>query len=604
MDTLSTVKTRFQLATSNQEKRFEKFNDFDYVFHSRLKYFDPNVPARVFNPIIWSFIETIVTRMLVKDPIIGYKPRKVADVAQAKILSELFSYWFQKTEAYPIIVSWVKDALIYGTGIVKMDWYTSPPRMVKSYALDPAGQPIVGEDGNFIVEETPVVDMDDPRLTNVNIYDFFFDPKATSLNNAKWVIHQYWADISDLEAANETSKEFGKVIYNKSALRRIKDGTGKTSESNFEEQRRRAAGNDMGSREDKTVNRIKIWEMWENNRCVVIGNESEILRDETNYYWHGKKPFIHIVDSIVPNEFYGKGEIEPVEKMLHALNTTQNQRITNVNRILNPTWKAKEGIDDSELQFTDNNVIHVTEMDDVDLQEMPDVTSKAYQEQQAIIEQMQRALGVTDITQGLNTPSATAAEVQIKTSQSNERFAHKIKIFEEMGLQNLGEMVYKLYQQFTTKSRVIRVTGRLGEQYITMSPADLVGDFDVIPESNSTLESDRDADFRKFLDLFNILQPYVKTSVPDPVTGEVTETGFIDEMELVKELLNRSGEKDPERYFGQNQAVPGAIPGQTPQTPGVPAQPPVQPVQGSQGVPGANPNAGLEAILGQSQGIS
>ena len=75
MDTLSTVKTRFQLATRNQEKKFQKFNDFDYIFHSRLKHSDPNVPSKVFNPIVWSFIETIVTRMLAKDPIISYKPR-------------------------------------------------------------------------------------------------------------------------------------------------------------------------------------------------------------------------------------------------------------------------------------------------------------------------------------------------------------------------------------------------------------------------------------------------------------------------------------------------------------------------------------------------
>lgn len=599
MTILTTVKTRFEIASKNQEKKFQRFNDFDYIFHSNLKHFDPNIPARVFNPIVWSFIETVVTRMLAKNPVISYKPRESADQAQGKILSELFSYWFEKSNAYPKIVSWVKDALIYGTGIIKIDWYTSPPRMVKSYVLDATGEPVLDAQGEFLVNESAVVDFDDPRLSNVNIYDFFIDPKARSIQDAKWVIHQYWADIADLEAANESSKEYGKVIYNKSALRRIKEGTSKVKESTFEEERKRAAGNDGPNTSDQTVSRVKIWEMWENNRCTVIANETELLRDETNYFWHGKKPFIYIVDSLVPNEFYGKGEVEPVEKLLHALNTTQNQRITNVNRVLNPMWKAKESVDDSELQFTDNGIIHVNDMQDAELQQMPDITSKAYQEQQSLIEQMQRALGITDLVQGLNTPASTKAEVEIKTSQANERFAHKIKLFEEMGLQPLGEIVYKLYQQFTTKKRIIRITGRMGERYIPLTPADLVGDFDVIPESDSTLQTDQQEEFTKFLNLFQILQPYIKRNQVDPVSGQTITSGFIDEMELVKELINRSGEKDPERYFGQDQAVPGAVPGQGPQAPGIPAQPPLQSTEGGTGVPPAPVDPRVAALLGQ-----
>ena len=567
MDILSIVKKRHQTAQKNQEKKFERFNDFDYIYHSVLKYNDPNIPSKVFNPVLWSYIETIVTRMLAKSPIIAYKPREHGDQSQSDIFSDLFAYWFQKADAYPIMVAWVKDALIYGTGIVKIDWHTSVPRMVKSYQTDPMGQPMLDEQGNFVTIETPVVDYDDPRLTNVNIYDFFIDPKARSIKDAKWVIHQYWADINDLEAENKSAEQFGKTIYNKAALRRLRGRAGKVKESTFEETRKEVAGME-GKFNDETVSRIKIWEMWENNKCVVVADETEVLRDEENYFWHGMKPFSYIVDSIVPHEFYGKGEIEPVEKMLHALNTTQNQRITNVNRILSPMWIANDRVDDAELNFIDNGIIHVTEKDDATMLSMPDVTAKAYQEQESILEQMQRSLGVTDLVQGLDTGAQTAHEVDIKTSQANARFAHKTKLFEEMGLKDVGEFVYKLYQQFTTKNKVVRVVGQRGDQYLKITPADLVGDFDVVPESDSTLETDQTAEFQKFLNLFQVLQPYVKQQTIDPVTGQPTEVGILDQNELIKELLNRSGEKDPERYYGQDQAVLGAPQGQAQANPG------------------------------------
>ncbi len=568
MNIISTVEKRYKLALENQREKFDKFNEFDFIYHSKLKHFDPNIPSKVFNPIAWSFIETVVTRMLAKNPVIGYKPREGSDKARSELMTELFSYWYTKTDQYPKMVSWVKDALIYGTGILKVDWFTSSPRMVKSYQTDENGEAAIGEDGKFIIQEEPVIDYDDPRTENVNLYDFFIDPRATSIDDAKWVIHQYFVSIKDLEAENKSAEQFGRVIYNKSALKRLKNE--KANPNEYEAERKKSAGFNYPA-EDNTVDRVKIWEMWEDNRCIFIANEVEVIRDEENYFWHGKKPFIRIVDSIVPHEFWGKGEIEPIEKLVHALNTAQNQRITNVNRVLSPMWKARDSVDDDELQFIDNGVVHISDKDDANIIQIPDITSRAVEEQNTIIDTMQRALGVTDYVQGIQTPGQTAKEVEIKTSQANARFSHKIKLFEEMGLKPLGEYIAALYQQFITNSKIIRITNNPEDILIDVKPADLVGEFDVVPEAESTLEVDQGQEFTKFLNLFNLLQPYLKQQSIDPATGQTIETGLIDQKELIQELLNRSGEKDPEKFFGetggqggQNIEVPGAMGGQEP----------------------------------------
>jgi len=568
MDITAIVKKRYDLAVENQRPKFEKFNDFDYIFHSKLKYFDPNLPSKVFNPAAWSFIETIVTRMLSKDPIVAYKPREGGDKVQSSILTDMFSYWYDKADIYPRMVEWVKSALIYGTGIIKLDWFTSEPRMVKSYVYDINGEAMVDEEGKYITDEYPVIDYDDPRVQNVNIYDFFVDPKATSIDDAKWVIHQYWVEIAELENQNKQAEQYGKTIYSKAGLRKLK--ASKTSDSQYEQERRKAAGyND--NKGDNTVDRVKIWEMWENNRCVMIADESIVLRDEENYYWHGKKPFIRIVDSINIKDFYGKGEIEPIEKVVHAINTVQNQRITNVNRILSPMWKARNTVDDEELQFIDNGIIHVNDLNDAEIIPMPNVTGTAVNEQNVLMETAQRALGVTDYVQGIQTAAQTAKEVEVKTTQANARFAHKVKLFETMGLKKMGEIVYQLYQQFVTTSKVIRVVGPNGERFVRVTAAELAGEYDVVPESESTLEADMSQEFTKFVNLFQLLQPYMRKTVLDPITGSPKETGYINEEEMVRELINKSGEKDPERFIDgggniQSQIATGQ--GQVPQAVG------------------------------------
>ena len=554
------VKSRYDTAFKNQSQKFSKFNDFDYIYNSKLEKNDPNIPSKVFNPAAWSFIETIVTRMLAKNPLINYKPREKNDGTQAKIMSDMFSYWFDKSGAYKVMVEFVKNALIYGTGIVKVDWFTSKERTIKSYVYDESGDAMVGEDGKLITQEIDtVVDYDDPRITNVNIYDFFIDPSATDIENADWVIHQYWANIDDLIRENEVAKEKGENLYNTKALNNLKKAS-QTKKTEFENNRKKATGfSDI--KQDENTTMVKIWEMWSDDELVIIGDESEVLKNGDNPYWHGRKPFIKLVDSIVPHEFYGKGEIEPIEKQVYALNTTQNQRITNVNRILSPMWKANENVDDYELQFIDNGIIHVTQQSDADIITVPDVTKTAVQEQSVIMETMQRALGVTDYVQGVQTPGQTAKEVEVKTTQANARFAHKVKIFEETALRQIGEMVYKLYQQFLTVQRTVRVVGDEGEQYIPIRPADINGEFDVIPESESTLEVDREQEFNKYLNLLQILEPFFKTQVPDPITGQMVEQGFIDRNEFVKELLTKSGIKDPERFFDEQ--IPRGLQGIT-----------------------------------------
>lgn len=522
-DYIGDIQAKYNAALENQREKFDKFNDYEYIFHSKLKKYDPNIPSKVFNPIVWSFIETIVTRMLAKKPTVTFKPREMSDEVQGELWSSLFDYWLSKAGAIQKLNEMVKQALIYGTAIIKVGWRTAKPRKVNSYVTDPmTGEAVVDPmTGQFATEVTEVVDYDDPYIENVNIYDFFFDPAANDIDTAEWVIYQYKTTI---DALNEVPH------YDKKAIKKLIT-TNNPSNEQYEEARRQAAGytNLPKTKEGE----ILIWEYTEDDKVCVVANGDTILYEGANPFWHGKKGFIRYVDSLNPLDFYGKGEIEPVEKMIHALNTLINQRITNTSQILNPPWLAKPNVDDSELQFVPNSIIHVNDLQDVKMMEQRDVTASSFQEQQIIVETIQRTLGVTDYVQGVQTPGQTAAEVEVKTSQANARFAYKLQMFEDMVIRELGEMVYKLYQQFITTEKIIRILGEEGEELIRLTPKDLSGMFDVIPEPGSTLEIDEEKDAQKFLTLYQLMQgkPYIKQ----------------DEMD--KKAFKELGEQDPDKYF-------------------------------------------------------
>lgn len=522
-DYIGDIQAKYNSALENQRDKFDKFNDYEYIFHSKLKKADPNIPSKVFNPIVWSFIETIVTRMLAKKPTVTFKPREHADEEQSELWSALFDYWLTKSGAIQKLNEMVKQALIYGTSIIKVGWKTSKPRKVNSYVTDPmTGEAVVDPmTGQFQATSTEVVDYDDPYIENVNIYDFFFDPRANDIDSADWVIYQYRTTI---EALMEIPH------YDKKAIKKLTTANDPSNEQ-YEDIRRQAAGyNNLPKTKD---GEIVIWEYTEDDKVCVVANGETILYEGTNPYWHGKKGFIRFVDSLNPLDFYGKGEIEPVEKMVHALNTLINQRITNTSQILNPPWLAKPSVDDTELQFVPNSIIHVNDLNDVKMMEQRDVTASSFQEQQIIVETIQRTLGVTDYVQGVQTPGQTAAEVEVKTSQANARFAYKLQMFEDMVIRELGEMVYKLYQQFITSEKIIRILGEDGERLIRLTPADLSGMFDVIPEPGSTLEIDEEKEAQKFLTLYQLMlgKPYIK------------------QMEMDKKAFKELGESDPEKYF-------------------------------------------------------
>jgi hypothetical protein len=541
------IKEKLEKAESSQRPYFDKFSRLDDLYHSKTnsKYTLPN-GSKVFVPISYSFVETILPRMLSTSPKMNYHPQEEQDISKAEIASHLFSYWWDKTNAYIEVHDWVKNALIYGTGILKTKWHSKIT--TKKYNVN----------GEAVTED--YFEYKDPKIESCNIYDVFYDPSATSTNNIKWVVHRIYTDINTLmdedkalKALKNKLSEEGLGIeaenldmYENLPALKSKLAKDKTERSTYNESRRKSAGG--SSYQGSGANEVMLYEYHaENGDIITIAPEQEyIIRHQKKPYWHGRLNFIFLNDTKVINEVYGKGEIEPIEKPQHALNTVVNQVIDTANYQLNFMWKAKDTVEDSELVTMQGNIVHVQDMSDVDVIRPEIGTGQtAFQMIAYLKETMQEALGINDYIKGQTSPDATLGEVEIKTEQANYRIKQKIKLFEEQGLRKLGEIILALYQQFMSQEKVIRIVGETGVKYQRVSPEDIMGRFDVTPEPGSTEPVDPQEGKKQSLEAFQMFN------------GDQ----YINQVELRQNTLEKLGFKDTDKLINNTGQMPGTMQG-------------------------------------------
>lgn len=542
------LKLRIQTGINNTKNKFEVFNDCDAVYHGSGK--EQFTNSKIYNPYSWANVETIVPRMVAQRPSVEYKPREPQDEMSSEIHTALFEYWWSKDQAFEKVVSWIKNALIYGTGIAKLYW-KNVEREITSYEFDQMGKPLMGEDGEFITKTETITETDDPCMEVVNIYDFFVDPEATDIQDAEWVIHRYYKSLGELEEAGYYQN-----------LKKLKRYISKIEKSPEEIERHETAFGYRGEQDD-TVDKVEIWEMWDSDGLTVMAAGEVLIREQSNPFWHGKKPFIALHDSIVPHEFYGKGEIEPVIKLQHALNTIQNQIIDNRTQVLMNMWKITgENVDESELTYRPNGIIHLSsEYEKVDPIVPPDLTGNAQKDLSLIKSDIQQALGIYDYTKGADSgTNKTATGISLVQEAANARFNHKIQLLEE-ALKTLGEMVLALYQQFITDEKVLRVVGKNGEEFVRVIPAEIAGQYDCVPEAGSTLLIDKQKEREDIMQLYAVFAPEpfenlkmeLKRKILDKFGMEVLEDALDQDVEEWEQKMIASQEQ--EAVMAQEQAV-------------------------------------------------
>ena len=473
----------YKKALEFQRPYFTNFNEYYKLYRSILdsSMQSYNGRANLFVPMIYSTIETIMPRLVGSKPKVNAIPREANDITNAESVSKLLDYQWDIMGMKIITKNWMKQTLLYGTGIVKLVW-----------------------------EE------DKPRADLIDLFDFYIDPFATSIKDADYVIQRLERSLDYLK---------------KSPLYKLpKELVAEVSDNEYKIQRDAIVGVTKPSKNNKLV---ELWEYWgkydfgngEEEAVIVIANRKYIIRIEPNPYSHKKKPFIELHDIQIPHEFWSVGEVEPLKFLQYELNDIRNQRMDNVTLILNRMWIVDKGadIDEEELVSQSGGVIHTGNMNGIKDLQTPDVTASSYNEETFVKDDAKTASGVNDFISGSPGNSKnqssigndTATGIMLLQEAGNARFKYKMDNLED-SLKEFGRQLIALDQQFLETEMMVRVVGEGGMKWVTLNPQDIQGEYDLEVEAGSTQPMNKSVRRAEARELLVTAQPFIQMGVLNP----------------------------------------------------------------------------------------
>lgn len=563
--------------------------------------------SKLFIPIVWYVVEAVAPRMVAQLPKFIVNPIEEEDEEPAKVMEQMLEWAAGRSNLYLELVKIYGSALKYGTGIGKVRYercvkkvrrkvpemadvmMTSPMPMMDPATGQPMtdinGQPMMGSQemprgqqptGRMKWEKVERVLYDGPICDFVPILNFWPAPEATSIEDARYVIQRTFRDTKYVK------RMFASGVWKMPPGVEVKDVF--TSERDELTKVREEIGDINASPQNDLS---EVLEFWTDDTLTVVLNRSAIVRCDDNPYEHGEKPFVRLVDYFQEGEFWGMGEIEPLEGFQDAINALWNQRIDNVRLVLNKmfAFDPENIIDQRDLQVRPGGTVRVRSRDipvGQVLQELDfsDVTSSSYTEVAELERMTEKVSGVSGYTTGTDSPTMnqTATGVSIITEQGNTRFALKVRMAELTALVPLSRMYASILQQFMPDEQAVRIVNDDGAQeWVKITADSLQGafDFDIEAQSSTVTESVRKEQSMSLIQTFS--------QIIDPATGQPV----LSLQALADDVLDAFGKKNKVKY--------------------APAPPPPPPTMqpALPGMEGEDPSAGIgdpNQILAMMQG--
>jgi hypothetical protein len=534
-DVVQMVSTAYKNSLNFQRPYFERFNDYYRMYRAIREDGKQNYAgrAKLYIPYVFATIETIIPRLVGSKPKIEAVPREANDIEKAKMNNNLFNYQWDEMEMKALLKLWVKQTLIYGTGIVKLSWLFAETKK----------EPVVMPEEVLGGEIETEVKIDKPNAELVDLFDFYIDPNATTIDDASYIIHRSERDLKELQDNPNYTVPKGLVSQ--------------VSEDSYKIQRDAILG--LVKPKDINSKKIEVLEFWgdydfgkgKEPALIVVAN-NQLLRAEPNPYAHKQKPFIKMEDTQIPFSFWGIGEVEQMESLQYELNDIRNQRMDNVTLILNRMWKVLKGqVDEEDLVSQAGQIVHVDNMDALDAFETPDVTGSAYNEETLVKSDMQLVSGVNDVTAGgaqgkgkgeAGVSNQTATGIALLQEAGNARFKYKLDNIED-ALVSFGKQLLALNQQFLDTPRTLRIVGDGYTKWVDIEPDNIIGEYDITVEAGSTQPMNKSVRRAEARELLQTIMPLVQIG--------------IDIKPIIRNLLQTYDFTNIDEVFPQPQVIPG-----------------------------------------------
>ena len=466
-----------------------------------------------------------------------------AEVAAAFVDEQL-----EKNNVASVMYDFVTSMLIFPSGFLGVGW-----RYEKENIKRKTKVPITDQFSSYtgkwkwgVVESEEVI-WDDNEIFNIDFFDFWGDPDSSDIDDARAVFHREFVTKKELQDKLQLMADVGEGIIYDVDVDKIPPHSSSKDRSRYK--RLSAVGITSSDRDpfqnskDESFGEketVELLHYWEDDRHAILVNRQEVIYDGPNPYWrHRKKPFVKATFDQLPNEFYGLSAVQLIYDMQEELNTMHNQRMDNVNMLINQMWKKRKSADisDEDLISRPNGIIEVDNMDDLEQIAMGDLPQSAFVSEEKLTGEVQRVLGTPANVRGAQSSrDQSATEANITAESAQTRFGAKIRLFEKVGIYRMAMMMDLNNQQFINDQRAARIDPEDRNNWQAIDPGDLIGEFDYSP-ATSSVEAAANKDLRRE-QLTEIIGFLMQAQVP-----------FINYQKLIEEWLSEYDIKNPEKFM-------------------------------------------------------
>ena len=591
-----------------------------------IKESDYPLQSRMTVPVSYEIVETILPRIIGKDPEftpVAIEPDDIPSETIARITLES-QYHNPKLSLlgepiYLKLFKGVKEQLLIGNSVWRAYWRRQThkrPQYLANY--DRAGRKndsnikevvAMASKANNLKEvyyTKKMVDspfLDDFDIRHVPFFHFFPDPEFDMPGQMRFKIERDFMTLDQLKSEAEIFKYDNTVMAEIQKVEESGRG-GHTPDvpKDFMYEYRDLFSNirpETFATDDQKIPLLIVDKMWLGDRVAVFVNEKYNLTGENgmpNPYDIMKDPFIFGQNIPMPHSYFAWGEIDAIKKLEDGTTDLLNMRFDNLIQSMLNFWVYNPNMiaDGDEFVPIPNSMTAVTDVERaVRMLKAQDVTPTAYQEAQDMMGIIQRVTGVNDYVkgqEGSQLAGRTYGGLRLVQEAANARFIVKSRMFEELSLKSLGYFMLEMSRQFINKDRIVRMVGKNGDlENKDIKAADLKmlkGFFDIKVVPNGSMVIDQQAEAMKLNALadrfmsqkgpFEMIPP----EVYDKFLLRFLQTyGITDAPYWVRSIRDSREEAAKEEKKAAKETPP------TPQMPVMPPQVPTMPMmQSDQGI--------------------
>lgn len=429
---------------------------------------DPVIPE------VFTIVENLVATIAGGDIKFHFTRTNEEQTNEVDALNGLLEYWLKCNKMNLRAQEWVREMLMYGTGILHITW----------------------------VDDKPCID-------NIPLRDFFFSPQATNMENCTYAGFVYLGDLNKMKEMKVYDDASDSMVPKYTGLDDIGPATpadAKTMDKQFKDQ----FNGSTFPLDEAATRQVFVALIYDLNsgKIIEIANDKQIIRQAPIPYQREEqtkmepvinpangqeleaerkldaiKPFIPIAvlrDYIDTSLFLGEGEIAVIADRGEDLNDLEAMDTDNLAYQNTPMYQIDPQFSDLAPEIeTIPGAVYPIPKGAIGSLPIAEIAQNLDEKKDRIIAQMEKATAADEaMAPPANAPRVTATEVVDNTTTSQNRFSTKINNMESEGYAQLGNILYKMAQIFITEKTAVRIDGPQGAYFKDFDPWDFNGEWE------------------------------------------------------------------------------------------------------------------------------